>query len=70
MYYLAHKDDRGASLTARDVETVLKAYPLDTPPVAYDRVIYVVSSPNGALANPDVNQVQLGFDLRGLPCRS
>ena len=68
MYYQAHSDSRGASLNSYDITTALKAYPLNTPPFSYDRVLYAVSTPPGTLTNPQVNQVTIvGFDLQGNP---
>ncbi len=68
MYYLAHADNRGATLNTYDISTALQAYPLNTPPVSFDRVLYAVSSPSPVLANPEVNRVTLaGFDLHGDP---
>jgi hypothetical protein len=66
MYYLAHTDGRGASLNSYDISTILQAYPLDTPPYAFDRVLYAVHSPYLPLSNPEVNKVTLeGADLQG-----
>ena len=66
MYFQAHGDNRGASLNSYDITTVLKAYPLNTPPFSYDRVLYAVTHPRGTLTNPEVNQVTItGFDLQG-----
>jgi hypothetical protein len=66
MYFQAHGDNRGASLNSYDISTVLKAYPLNTPPFSYDRVLYAITHPTGTLTNPEVNQVTItGFDLQG-----
>ena len=66
MYFQAHGDNRGASLNSYDISTVLKAYPLNTPPFSYDRVLYAVTHPTGTLTNPEVNQVTItGLDLQG-----
>lgn len=63
MYFRARGDDRGASLNAYDISTILKAHPLDTPPYGFDRSLIAVTSSTGSLSNPDVNQVALiGFD--------
>ncbi|WOO41686.1 M57 family metalloprotease [Rubellicoccus peritrichatus] len=63
MYFRARGDDRGATLNAYDISTILKAHPLDTPPYGFDRSLIAVTSPTGTLSNPDVNQVTLiGFD--------
>lgn len=66
MYYLAHADGRGATLNSHDRTTILQSHPANTPPVAYDRILYAISSPSGTLTYPQVNQVTLtGFDLQG-----
>ena len=67
MYYLAHSDGRGATLNSYDINTVRKAYPLNTPPYGFDRIMYAVSYySNTTLTNPQVNQVTLiGNDLQG-----
>jgi hypothetical protein len=69
MYYQAHRDDRGATLNDYDILTVRKAYPLNTPPSGYDRILYAVTHPSGtSLSHPQVNQVTLrGFDRQGDP---
>ena len=69
MFYLSHSDGRGASLNTYDVTTVLKAYPLNTPPYGFDRVLYAITTPViGTLTNPEVNQIQIiGSDLQGNP---
>ena len=66
MFYQAHRDGRGASLNSYDISTVLKAYPLNTPPFSYDRVLYAVTIPGSStLTTPEVNQVTItGFDLQ------
>lgn len=66
MYYLAHADGRGAQLNNYDTSTILQAHPLDTPPYAFDRVLYAVTSFWQPLGNPEVNKVTLeGGDLQG-----
>ena len=54
------------SLNSYDISTVLKAYPLNTPPFSYDRVLYAVTIPGSStLTTPEVNQVTItGFDLQ------
>lgn len=66
MFYQAHRDGRGASLNSYDISTVLQAYPLNTPPFSYDRVLYAVTIPSSStLTTPEVNQVTItGFDLQ------
>ncbi|MEC8404663.1 MAG: matrixin family metalloprotease [Verrucomicrobiota bacterium] len=67
MYYLAHPDRRGAILNSYDINTVRKAYPLNTPPYGFDRIMYAVTHySNTTLTNQQVNQVTLvGYDLQG-----
>ena len=67
MYYLAHSDGRGATLNNYDINTVRKAYPLNTPPYGFDRIMYAVTHySNTTLTNQQVNQVTLiGNDLQG-----
>jgi hypothetical protein len=66
MYFQASSDGRGATLNTYDINTVRKAYPLNTPPYGFDRIMYAVTnSSNTTLANPQVNQVTLiGNDLQ------
>lgn len=63
MYYRAHGDGRGATLTNWDVDAIRRIHPLQPPPFGFQRVIRAVSSPS-PLANPEVNQVELrGYSL-------
>lgn len=65
MYFQAHVDGRGASLSDYDEATVIKGYPLNTPPASAEHIVYAVTS-SSTLSNPEVNQVRLeGFDLQG-----
>lgn len=68
MYYTVHGDGRGAQFGAYDPPVIRQSHPVtNTPPFAFDRVIYAVTSPS-AVANPQVNQVELkGYDLQGTP---
>ncbi|MEN9841749.1 MAG: hypothetical protein RL376_1549 [Verrucomicrobiota bacterium] len=67
MFFQAHADARGATLNAYDTATVLQAYPVNTPPYGFDRVLYAVTKPPSvSLSNPQVNRVTLGgLDLQG-----
>ena len=67
MYYLASSDGREVTLNSYDINTVRKAYPLNTPPYGFDRIIYAVAHNNNTtLTNQQVNQVTLiGNDLQG-----
>ncbi len=67
MYYLARSDRRGATLNTYDINTVRKAYPLNTPPYGFDRIMYAVTHYNNTtLTNQQVNQVTLlGNDRQG-----
>ena len=66
MYYLAHADGRGASLTSYDTDTVGQVHPRNnTPPYCYDRFLDVVTSPTRPINVPGVNTVQVrGYDLQ------
>jgi hypothetical protein len=65
MYYLAHADGRGASLTNYDTNVVREVHPLNTPPYAYPRVMDITTSPYGAPNVAGINQLQLrGYDLQ------
>ena len=65
MYYTAHADGRGATLGSYDPPVLQQAHPqANTPPFAFNRVMYAVTSPT-PLANPQVNQVEMkGYDLQ------
>lgn len=68
MYFLAHKDGRGAALETWDKDVARKAYPEDNvPPVAFSQTFLAVTIPDPAtLANPSVNSVALrGLDQDG-----
>ncbi len=66
MYYLAHRDGRGADLRAYDLETAGRSYPFDNkPPFAPNRVMDITTHPaQSTLGNPEVNRISLlGLDL-------
>lgn len=67
MYYQAQTDGRGATLNSYDTTTALQAYPSNTPPFGFDRVLYAITYPGGStLLNPEVNQVTIvGDDRQG-----
>jgi len=68
MYFQCHSDGRGATLNDYDTQTILKAYPWNTPPYGFDRIVYAVSSSSNPLSHPEVNQVTLsGADLQNTP---
>lgn len=69
MYFLIHKDGRGADPRTWDVDTAAKAYPANTPPYSFDRKFHAVTVPGGwTLSNPEVNQVVMeGWDLNDDP---
>jgi hypothetical protein len=65
MFYLAHRDGRGATLGAYDPPIIQKVHPpANTPPYGYDRVMDIVTaSPQPNVAG--VNSVQISaFDLQ------
>ncbi|MGF1530418.1 MAG: hypothetical protein ACFCU4_03555 [Puniceicoccaceae bacterium] len=66
MFFEAKADGRGASLNAYDIDTVLKAHPMNTPPYGFNRVLYAITTPGNSLANPNANSVVLSAgDLDG-----
>ena len=69
MYYLIHKDGRGASLQAWDTDNILDFYPTNTPPYGYDRVIRALNAPPPqAPLSSGINQVLLtGYDQQDAP---
>jgi hypothetical protein len=64
MYYLAHADGRGASLTNYDTNVVREVHPLNTPPFSFDRVMDIATaSPAPNVAG--INEIELrGYDLQ------
>ncbi len=66
MYYLAHTDGRGASLSNWDISTVQHINPAtNTPPYSYSRVMDITTSPYGAPNVAGINQIELrGYDLQ------
>ena len=70
MFFLVHKDGRGARLdTNYDVPVILRAQPItNTPPYSYNRYIHAVTYGANGLSHPEVNQVVLkGYDLQNDP---
>jgi hypothetical protein len=68
MYYIAHLDGRGASLTGWDSNTVHIVHPLaDTPPYGYERIIEAVTQPGSppAYASGANRAGVAAYDLQG-----
>ena len=67
MYYRAHADGRGATLATTDVANIRQAYPSDTPPWSFDRILDVVTGSPTQPAVTGVNEVRLaGYDLQAV----
>lgn len=71
MYFLIHDDGRGAALGNFDRTTVSQSYPTNnTPPAAFDRILYAVSHVNQATNGPapavaGINDAEFApFDLQ------
>jgi hypothetical protein len=64
MYFQAHADGRGATLGAYDPPVIQQAYPSNTPPFSFDRVMDVTdASPQPNIAG--INEIELrGYDLQ------
>ncbi|MGE9296812.1 MAG: matrixin family metalloprotease [Puniceicoccales bacterium] len=61
MYFRAHKDGRGASVTTLDSQNLLQAYPADNhPPFGYDRYVRLVTG-FSAINNPSINRYRLAM---------
>lgn len=64
MYFQAHGDGRGATLSAYDIPVIQQIYPANTPPYTFDRALDVTTAPT----TPNIagiNEVQLrGYDLQ------
>lgn len=64
MYYLVHADGRGATLGAYDPPVIEEAYPSNTPPFSFDRLMDVTTAPV-APGVAGINQVEMrGYDLQ------
>ena len=58
----AHYDGRGATLNVDDMETIALAYPSNTPPYGFDRVMDIVTAPTQPTV-PNINEILVeGFD--------
>ena len=65
MYFRAHADGRGAALGTYDPPVIRQAYPFNTPPWGYDRVMDITTIPVGAPNVPGINEVEMrGYDLQ------
>jgi len=65
MYYLAHADGRGASLTNYDTNVVREVHPLNTPPFSFDRVLDITT----ASTPPNIAGIN-AIELRGYALQS
>jgi len=64
MYYQAHADGRGATLGAYDPPVIDQAYPTNTPPFSFSRVLDITTAPTTPNV-PGINEVELrGYDLQ------
>lgn len=67
MYYRVHADGRGATLSTTDVAHIRQAYPSDTPPWSFDRILDVVTGHPTQPSVTGVNEVRLaGYDLQAV----
>lgn len=65
MYFRAHRDGRGATLGAYDPPIIRQAYPFNTVPYTFNRVLDVTSAPVVPLDVPGINEVEVrGYDLQ------
>jgi hypothetical protein len=64
MYFQAHADGRGATLGAYDPPVIQQAYPSNTPPYTFDRMLDVTSASSNPNV-PGINEVEIrGYDLQ------
>lgn len=64
MYYKAHADGRGASLGAYDPPVIRQAYPFNTAPWSFDRMMEVTTASTGPNL-PGINEIEMrGYDLQ------